>query len=254
MSIGDNWAPYGMGAMDKYSSFKLLEAYFNAGGNIIDTANNYQDESSEKFHQAETHFAGNNMKNLHISVERSPKKLCTDYIDILYVHIGISDTPAWVVLKANMYARQTGKTPFVDIIPMVKAEGLALCPWNVLAGGKIRTDVEEEKRRETGEKGLYLLSPPSWAEFFADDVVRVAGCSVIAKVLEKVAAEVGASTIQAVAIAYVMQKMPYVFPIVGGRKVEHLHANIQALEIVLTPEHIKQLEAAVPFEPGFPYS
>ena len=39
MSIGDKWAEYGFGAMDKESSFKLLDAYFDAGGNFIDTAN-----------------------------------------------------------------------------------------------------------------------------------------------------------------------------------------------------------------------
>lgn len=40
-----------------------------------------------------------------------------------------------------------------EIIPMARAEGMALAPWNVLAAGKIRTDEEEERRRETGEKG-----------------------------------------------------------------------------------------------------
>lgn len=49
MSIGDKWEPFGMGAMDKKSSFKLLDAFYEAGGNFIDTANNYQDESSEEF-------------------------------------------------------------------------------------------------------------------------------------------------------------------------------------------------------------
>jgi aryl-alcohol dehydrogenase-like predicted oxidoreductase len=38
MSIGDKWD--GMGSMDKESSFKLLDAYFDKGGNFIDTANN----------------------------------------------------------------------------------------------------------------------------------------------------------------------------------------------------------------------
>ena len=82
---------------------------------------------------------------------------------------GISDAPAWIFSKANMYARQTGKTPFAvyqgawnvvhrdierEIVPIVKAEGMALCPFDVLSAGKIRTDAEEEKRRQTGEKGL----------------------------------------------------------------------------------------------------
>ena len=49
MSIGDSWQSIGMGAMDKESSFKLLDAYYDKGGNFIDTASNYQDESSEEF-------------------------------------------------------------------------------------------------------------------------------------------------------------------------------------------------------------
>ncbi|KAH8114686.1 hypothetical protein DFH11DRAFT_1592809 [Phellopilus nigrolimitatus] len=40
MSIGDQWAPLGMGSMDKEASFKLLDAFYGAGGNFIDTANN----------------------------------------------------------------------------------------------------------------------------------------------------------------------------------------------------------------------
>lgn len=56
-----------------------------------------------------------------------------------------------------------------------------------------------------------------------------------------------------VAIAYVSQKVPYVFPIIGGRKVEHLLANIEALDITLSPEQITYLESIVPFELGFPY-
>ena len=56
------------------------------------------------------------------------------------------------------------------------------------------------------------------------------------------------------AIAYVLHKTPYVFPIIGGRKVEHLYANIEALDIALSDEQIKELESAVPFDPGFPTS
>ena len=51
-----------------------------------------------------------------------------------------------------------------------------------------------------------------------------------------------------------MQKAPYVFPIVGGRKVEHLHQNLEALEISLSPEQIKAIDEIVPFDKGFPYN
>jgi aryl-alcohol dehydrogenase-like predicted oxidoreductase len=39
MSIGDKWDVFGMGAMDKEASFKLFDAYYDLGGNFIDTAN-----------------------------------------------------------------------------------------------------------------------------------------------------------------------------------------------------------------------
>ena len=44
-----------------------------------------------------------------------------------------------------------------EFLPMLKMEGMALAPYNVLASGKIRTDAEEERRRQTGEKGSISL-------------------------------------------------------------------------------------------------
>ncbi|OCH94625.1 Aldo/keto reductase [Obba rivulosa] len=313
MSIGDKWEQYGMGSMDKESSFKLLDAFYEAGGNFIDTANAYQDGSSEEFigewaesrgirdhlviatkystnfkrveniHQ-KSQYVGNSLKSMLLSLEASLKKLRTSYVDILYIHwwdwetgieeimdglhnlvvqgkvlyLGVSDCPAWVVSHANTYARMANKTPFViyqgawsilqrdferEIIPMARAEGLALAPWNVLAAGKIRTDAEEERRRQTGEKGR-LIYGTGWERTPEQRKVSLA--------LEEVAKQIGVSSITAVAIAYVMQKTPYVFPIVGGRKVEHLMDNIEALKISLTEEQIKYLEAALPFDVGFP--
>ena len=54
------------------------------------------------------------------------------------------------------------------------------------------------------------------------------------------------------AIAYHLQKQPYVFPIVGGRKVENLQKNIEALEITLSKDQIEFLENVLPFDAGFP--
>jgi aryl-alcohol dehydrogenase-like predicted oxidoreductase len=55
-----------------------------------------------------------------------------------------------------------------------------------------------------------------------------------------------------VAIAYVMHKTRFVFPIIGGRKVEHLQDNVKALDVALTKEHIDFLESILPFDKGFP--
>ncbi|KAJ7191436.1 NADP-dependent oxidoreductase domain-containing protein [Mycena pura] len=213
---------------------------------------------------------------MHMSVEASLKKLRTDYIDILYVHWwdtsveevmnglhnlvvqgmvlylvrrfrpGIPDTPAWIVSQAD---QALGKWSLLErsfereIIPMARAHGLALTPWDVLASGKIRTDAEEEARRASGEKGRTIFRP-GWER--SEDERKMSHA------LEKVAAEVGAKSIQAVAIAYVMQKVPYCFPIVGGRKTEHLLANIEALNIALSKEQIASLGSVLPFSPGFP--
>ena len=65
---------------------------------------------------------------------------------------------------------------------------MALAPWKVLAGGKIRTDEEEEKRRQTGEKGRGTTDSP-WE--------RTEQEKTVCKALEKVAAEVGAKHITA---------------------------------------------------------
>jgi aryl-alcohol dehydrogenase-like predicted oxidoreductase len=46
ISIGDAWTE-SMGLMSKEESFKLLDAFRGAGGNFIDTANNYENEQSE---------------------------------------------------------------------------------------------------------------------------------------------------------------------------------------------------------------
>lgn len=124
---------------------------------------------------------------------------------------------------------------------------MALAPWNVLASGKFRTDEEEEKRRETGEKGREMLTG-GWERNENEKKVSHA--------LEKVAKEVGASHITAGKFHYIdlMQKTPYVFPLVGGRKVEQLYGNLEALDISLSPEQIKYLESTIPSDPGFPTS
>ena len=173
------------------------------------------------------------------------------------LYLGISDAPAWVVATANQYARDHGKTPFViyqgawnvmdrsferDIIPMARAHGLALAPWNVLVAGRLRSDAEEKRRIESGEGGRTINR----------DWLRDENEKKMSAALEKVAKEVGTEHITAVAIAYLMHKTTHVFPIVGGRKVEHLMANIDALRISLSDEQIEYIESILPFDPGFP--
>jgi diketogulonate reductase-like aldo/keto reductase len=57
-----------------------------------------------------------------------------------------------------------------------------------------------------------------------------------------------------IALAYIMHKTPYVFPILGGRKVSHLKANISALRIALSDAEMEEIEGAYDFDIGFPHN
>jgi aryl-alcohol dehydrogenase-like predicted oxidoreductase len=224
----------------------------------------------------QSNFGGNNAKGMKHSVEASLKKLKTDYIDLLWVHwwdystsieevmyalndlvvsgkviyLGISDTPAWIVSKANEFARAHHLRPFVvyqgkwsaadrdferDIIPMCKAENMGLCPWGALGGGNFKTKAQ----RETGEGRK--MAPAS-----ANQIK-------LSEVLEGIGKKKNVP-LTSIALAYVMHKTPYVHPIVGGRSIKHLKENIEALALELSDADIDEIEGAIPFDIGFPHN
>ena len=166
------------------------------------------------------------------------------------LYLGVSDTPAWIVSKCNEYARQNGMRQFSvyqgrwsaehrdferDIIPMCREEGMGLAPWGALGGGKFKTD--EQRKSQEGRK----MGEASEAAIK------------ISKVLEKLANK-HKTQLTSVALAYVMQKTPYVFPIVGGRKIDHLKGNIEGLSLDLSSEDIKEIDEANAFDIGFPHN
>ena len=229
-----------------------------------------------------SNYGGNGTKSMKMSVEYSLKNMGTDYIDLFYVHwwdytvsvpelmhslndlvvagkvhyLGISDTPAWVVSKCNQYARDHGLRQFVvyqgmwnagirdferDIIPMCMSEGMGMCPYGVLNQGRFQTE-EGYKQREKSTDGRNLI-PLSQHD------------KDVSKALEKVATKKGNDTkLLDVALAYVQQKTPFVFPIVGGRKVEHIQGSIDALKVALTDEEVQEVEKAYDFDHGFPHT
>jgi aryl-alcohol dehydrogenase-like predicted oxidoreductase len=220
-------------------------------------------------------YQGQHAKSIHLSVEASLKKLQTSYIDLIYIHwwdfttgipevmqslnhlvvqgkvlyLGISDTPAWVVSKANQYARDHNLRQFSvyqgqwsaadrdferDIIPMCRDEGMALAPWGALGGGQFKTE-EQRKAAASGRGGAMP----------AENKIK------LSETLEKIAKKKN-TVLTSIALAYVMHKAPNVYPIVGGRNVNHLKGNIEALSIELSEEDIDEIEGTVPFDVGFP--
>ncbi|EIT72900.1 voltage-gated shaker-like K+ channel [Aspergillus oryzae 100-8] len=270
MSIGEKWNSM-LGSMDKESSFKLLDAYFEAGGNFIDTANLYQDEQSEislgewmasrqnrdqivigtKFtsnynsHELgkgkTPNFGGNHRKSIQLSV-MDTLHMMVEQGKVLY--LGISMAPAWVVSAADTYAQAHAKTPFCiyqgrwnvmvrdlerEIIPVARHFGMAIAPWEVVGSGKFQTKKAMISRGQAGE-GLRTMFGPGKQNGKEKEV---------SEALAKVASEHSIESVTAIALAYVIAKAPNVIPLVGGRKVEYLHDNIQALSIKLTEDQIE---------------
>jgi aryl-alcohol dehydrogenase-like predicted oxidoreductase len=102
-----------MGECDKKTTFEILDYFYEAGGNFIDTSNNYQKEESEQWigewmkergirdqmviatkfttcyrtgygeKEIIINAGGNGTKSLHLSLEASLRKLQTSYIDLV---------------------------------------------------------------------------------------------------------------------------------------------------------------------------
>jgi aryl-alcohol dehydrogenase-like predicted oxidoreductase len=168
------------------------------------------------------------------------------------LYLGVSDTPAWVVSRANMLAECRAWTPFValqvpyslvnreierELLPMAEALGMSVAAWSPLAGGIL--------------SGKYTHGgAPSEPQRLNADALSERDRK-IARAVQSVAAELGASAAQ-VAIAWTMAKSPAVHPILGARRCEQLLENLGALELVLPAEALVQLDAVTRFDVGFP--
>ncbi|MGB8223892.1 MAG: aldo/keto reductase [Polyangiales bacterium] len=133
MSFGDQW---GFGA-DEATSHRILDAYAEAGGNFIDTANKYHGGQTEQIvgnwlegrrdkavvatkytlamDHADLNTAGNHRKNLVRSVEHSLRRLKTEYIDLLWVHAWDENTPYQETMRALDDMVRSGKVLYVGV-------------------------------------------------------------------------------------------------------------------------------------------
>jgi aryl-alcohol dehydrogenase-like predicted oxidoreductase len=133
MTFGDDW---GWGT-PKDEARKVYDAFREAGGNFIDTANIYTNGTSETFlgefiedHRQsvvlatkysnagpgkDPNAAGNHRKSMVQAVEASLKRLKTDYIDLYWVHIWDQMTPVEEVMRGLDDLVRQGKVLYVGI-------------------------------------------------------------------------------------------------------------------------------------------
>ena len=133
MTFGDAW---GWGT-DKDEAKNIYDAYREAGGNFIDTANIYSHGVSERFvgefmsgHRqeivvatkytnarpgADANAGGNQRKNMVQALEASLRRLGTDYIDLYWLHIWDRITPPEEVMRAFDDLVRAGKVLYIGI-------------------------------------------------------------------------------------------------------------------------------------------
>ncbi|MBX3130960.1 MAG: aldo/keto reductase [Polyangiaceae bacterium] len=133
MSFGDAW---GFGA-DEATSHRILDAYAEAGGNFLDTANKYHGGQTEEIvgrwlegkrdpmvvatkytlgmNPTDPNSAGNHRKNMVTAVEQSLTRLRTNVIDLLWVHAWDDYTPYEETMRALDDLVRAGKVLYVGV-------------------------------------------------------------------------------------------------------------------------------------------
>src|SRR5476649_568161 len=277
----------GWGA-DAATSFAIMDEFAKQGGNFLDTANVYQKGTSEKIigdylsnqdrdffalatkytlkdNQTNPNASGNNRKNMMRSVEESLKRLKTDFIDVMYLHIwddltpvdevlrgmddlvrqgkinyaAISDTPAWVVAKGNTMAELMGWSQFVAL--QIEYSLIARTPERELIPMAKHFGITVTPwaplaggaltgKYLRGEKGR--IKPESNR---LND--RSEG---ITKVVMAIADEMNVSASH-IALKWTMQQGFSAIPVVGATKVSQLEDNLKTIDITLSHEHLKRL-------------
>jgi aryl-alcohol dehydrogenase-like predicted oxidoreductase len=133
MTFGEDW---GWGAA-KDEARKIYDAYREAGGNFVDTANLYTNGSSEtlvgefihdhrqsvvlatKYTNAapgnDPNAAGNHRKSMVQALEASLRRLKTDYIDLYWLHVWDQMTPVEEVMRAFDDLVRQGKVLYIGV-------------------------------------------------------------------------------------------------------------------------------------------
>jgi aryl-alcohol dehydrogenase-like predicted oxidoreductase len=297
---------FGWGA-DQDAARAIFDAYVGRGGNFVDTANGYANGAAEEMvgefaesrreelviatkysmpmRSGDPNSGGNSRKSMVRSVEDSLKRLRTDYIDLLYLHIwdgntpveevlramddlvragkvlyvGISDIPAWQVSRMQAIAELRGWAPLIALqIPynliertverdlIPMAETLGL---GVVAWSPLAGGVLTGKY---GQEDLALESGYTRKAVAAGNGFLTSRGLEIAEVVKEVAAKLS-TTPSRVALAWTGLNPAVVAPIIGARTLAQLDDNLGVFGISLEPEQRARLAEASAVDLGFPH-
>ena len=285
MTFGTSW---GFGAEEDVCR-DMYAAFREAGGNCVDTANNYTEGESEeivgrliagerdsvvlstKFTLpigADANTGGGHRKSLRQSVESSLRRLGTDYIDVLFVHAWDQRTPVDETLRALDDLVAAGK---------VLALGVSNTPAWVVARSDLLAEVRGWERfcalqlpyslleRDSDRELLPMARSLDLALWAWSPLARGAltgkprpdglpplepRVQAVVDEVAKVAAELGTSSAQ-VALAWVWRHG--ITPVLGARTVDQIKDNLAAAELQLGDDELARLDAASAVSLGYPH-
>jgi aryl-alcohol dehydrogenase-like predicted oxidoreductase len=224
---------------------------------------------------------GNGRKNLMTALEKSLKRMNTEYVDVYWVHfwdhttpvdevmralddvvrsgkalyVGISDAPAWVVSQANTLADLRGWSRFI---------GLQI-EYSLIERTSERELLPMARALDIGVLAWRVLGEGALSGKYAEsesgvDSMRSAGMlhrlseknRRIASEVDAIAKELNRKSTQ-VAIRWVMQQKGSIIPIVGVRTAEQMEDNLRCLDFELSPDHMARLTKVSAIELGFPH-
>ena len=160
---------------------------------------------------------------------------------------GISDTPAWLIARANTLAAWHGWTAFTglrapysllrrdierELLPMAEALGMTVAAWSPLGDG-ILSGKFTGPAAEPGTR----INPSAISEQ--------------QRAVAEVAGDLGVTPAQ-VAIAWTRARSPAVHPIIGARRLDQALDNLGAVGLDLPAETTARLDAATGIDLAFP--
>lgn len=225
---------------------------------------------------------GLSRKHIIAACEASLRRLKTDYIDLFQAHrqatdtavdemlrafddlirvgkvryVGTSTFAAWQIVDALWASKEHHLHRFVseqppysildrrierELIPMAQSYGLAILPWSPLAGGML-TGKYQSKGSVPGDSRLNDEKSNA-----AKLLKQKTGDEAAAKVIETllpIANDKGC-TLGQFSLAWCMHQPGITSPIMGPRNLEQLQDNLRALDIVITPEDCRRVDAIV---------
>ncbi|GAA0303978.1 aldo/keto reductase [Sphingomonas oligophenolica] len=288
---------------------RILDIFIERGGNFVDTANFYAAGASEEVlgrlmgdrrerlvvstkyslttRPGDPNASGNHRKSMVRAVEDSLRRLGTDYIDLLYLHMWDFRTPVEEILRAFDDLIRTGKLLYAGLsdLPAWQAarmqEIAEIRGWSPIVALQLSYSLIERTperdlipmAREMG-MGVSPWSPlgggvlsGKYSEKDLAGACEGAGSRkainaasgrlsarnlAIAGQVKAVAEEIGRTPAQ-VALAWVLAMPAVVSPVLGVRTPAQLEDNLAALEIDFSDEQRAALDEASRIELGFPH-